>query len=287
MSRAPAAICPPADPADCKNATEPRLKPGRPKGPLLRSTAVETGRVSPSAPLAPFVEHYWWVRWDLREPETNEVLSYPSVHVTFEGGRGQIIGVVRAKFSRRLEGRGDLFAIKFRPGMFAPWYGGPIVGLTDRTVSLALELGSPPDELLGAVFAHADPIDRAKSLEARLMRALPELDPDAVLARDAVERVRAEPDLQTVAAVASAVAVAPRALQRLFRDYVGVGPKWVVRRFRLQEAAELLETTDATVASVAASLGYFDQAHFVRDFKAVVGATPSEYLRKARARTRA
>src|SRR5689334_6483736 len=112
MARAPAVPCPPAAPADCKNATEPRLKSGRPKGPLLRSTAVETGRVSPSDPLAPFVEHYWWVRWDLREPETNEVLSYPSVHVTFEGATAQIIGVVLGKFSRRLAGRGDIFAIK-------------------------------------------------------------------------------------------------------------------------------------------------------------------------------
>ena len=282
MSRAPAATCPPAAPAACKNATEPRLKPGRPKGPLLRSTAVETGRVSPSEPLAAFVEHYWWVRWDLRQPETNEVLSYPSVHVTFEGGRAEIIGVVRAKFSRRLEDQGDLFAIKFRPGMFAPWYRRPIIGLTDRTVPLALELGSPSEDLVRAIFAHGDPIARAKAFEARLLPALPALDPDAVLARDAVERVRAEPELQSVAALASALDVAPRALQRLFRDYVGVGPKWVVRRFRLQEAAELLETTDATVASVAAALGYFDQAHFVRDFKAVVGSTPSEYLRKAR-----
>jgi transcriptional regulator GlxA family with amidase domain len=171
--------------------------------------------------------------------------------------------------------------------MFAPWYRKPIVGLTDRTVPLALELGSAPDELVSDVSAHTDPLTRAKALEARLLTALPALDPQAVLARDAVERVRAEPELQTVAALASAMALAPRALQRLFRDYIGVGPKWVVRRFRLQEAAELLETTNATVASVAAHLGYFDQAHFVRDFKAVVGATPSEYVRKARAKARA
>lgn len=284
MSRAPGATCPPAAPADCKNATEPRPKPGRPKGPLLRSTAVETGRVSPSEPLAPFVEHYWWVRWELPEPKTNEVLSYPSVHVTFEAGASQMIGVVRAKFSRRLEGRGEVFAIKFRPGMFAPWYRRPIIDLTDRTVPLARELGTPPAELVRDIVAHTDPIARAKALEARLLTALPPLDPAAVLARDSVERIQAEPQLQSVAALAAAMAIAPRALQRLFRDYVGVGPKWVVRRFRLQEAAELLETTDATVASVAAGLGYFDQAHFVRDFKAVVGSTPSAYLRQARAK---
>ena len=261
------------------------MKPGRPKGPLLRSTAVETGRVSPSESLAPFVEHYWWVRWDLPEPATNEVLSYPSVHVTFEGGAGDIVGVVRGKFVRRLEGRGDLFAVKFRPGMFAPWYGQPVVRLTDRTIPLRGELGTPSSALVRDIWAHGDPIARAKALEARLLPALPALDPQAVLARDWVERVQRDRELHSVADLAAASGRGPRAIQRLFRDYVGVGPKWVVRRFRLQEAAELLETTASSVAAVAANLGYFDQAHFVRDFKAVVGTTPSEYVRRARART--
>ena len=249
----------------------------------MRSKAVQTGRVSPSEPLAPFVEHYWWVRWDLAEPQTSEVLSYPSVHVTFEGDVAQIVGVVRAKFARRLEGRGEVFAVKFRPGMFAPWYGQPIVRLTDRTVPLSGELGTPAPDLVRDIWAHADPIARAKALETRLLPVLPELDHQAVLARDWVARVQAEPTLQSVRALAATSGLGPRTLQRLFRDYVGVGPKWVVRRFRLQEAAELLETSATTVAEVAAALGYFDQAHFVRDFKAVVGTTPSEYLRRARA----
>jgi AraC-like DNA-binding protein len=55
----------------------------------------------------------------------------------------------------------------------------------------------------------------------------------------------------------------------------------VVQRFRLQEAALRLATTETTVATVAAELGYFDQAHFVRDFKSVVGRTPVDYAREA------
>ena len=69
-----------------------------------------------------------------------------------------------------------------------------------------------------------------------------------------------------------------RALQLLFREYVGVSPKWVIRRFWLQEAALRLaagEPFDA--AAVASELSYFDQAHFIRDFKAQVGRTPGDY----------
>jgi AraC-like DNA-binding protein len=57
--------------------------------------------------------------------------------------------------------------------------------------------------------------------------------------------------------------VKPRTLQRLFQRYVGVSPKWVLRRYRLHEAAaRLAEGTSGTWAEVAAELGYFDQPHF-------------------------
>ena len=69
-----------------------------------------------------------------------------------------------------------------------------------------------------------------------------------------------------------------RALQRLFQEYVGVSPKWVLRRFRIHEAAERLAAgARIDAAAFASECGYFDQAHFIRDFKAQVGRTPGEY----------
>ena len=74
-----------------------------------------------------------------------------------------------------------------------------------------------------------------------------------------------------------------RMLQRLFATYVGASPKWVIQRYRVHEAAERL-AADPSVAqsSLAADLGYSDQAHFIRDFKAVVGTSPAAYARCAR-----
>jgi AraC-like DNA-binding protein len=277
--------CPAPPAAACTNATEPRPKLDRPRGPLLRPPGSRTGRISPSADLAPSVERYWWVRWDLSEPAVAEVLSYPSIHVTFEPHESVILGVVRAKFTRRLEGRGQVFAVKFRPGMFRPRYGVPVIRLTNRSEPLGERFGMPAAELGAEIFATEDELSRAKILEAALRATLPAPDADAELARDLVELVRREPSLTSVTELCAASGLAPRSMQRLFRDHVGVGPKWVVRRFRLQEAAELLETTRDSVGAIAARLGYFDQAHFVRDFKAVVGKAPSEYARAAARRT--
>jgi AraC-like DNA-binding protein len=70
-----------------------------------------------------------------------------------------------------------------------------------------------------------------------------------------------------------------RGLQRLFREYVGVSPKWVIQRYRLFEAAERLSAGEVDDAQLARELGYFDQAHFIRDFKAVVGRSPQAFVR--------
>jgi AraC-like DNA-binding protein len=73
-------------------------------------------------------------------------------------------------------------------------------------------------------------------------------------------------------------AMSSRSLQRLFRRYVGVSPKWVLQRYRLHEAAErIAEGRDGDWAATALELGYFDQAHFIRDFKALIGASPAQY----------
>ncbi|MGH3243290.1 MAG: helix-turn-helix domain-containing protein, partial [Spirillospora sp.] len=73
-----------------------------------------------------------------------------------------------------------------------------------------------------------------------------------------------------------------RGLQRLFHEYVGIGPKWVIRRYRMLEAAGRAEA-GARVgwADLAAELGYTDQAHFTRDFTAAVGTPPARYAREA------
>jgi AraC-like DNA-binding protein len=59
---------------------------------------------------------------------------------------------------------------------------------------------------------------------------------------------------------------------------VGVSPKWVLQRYRLQEAAERMASGEATdPAELALDLGYFDQAHFGNDFRRYVGIPPAAY----------
>lgn len=95
-----------------------------------------------------------------------------------------------------------------------------------------------------------------------------------------VVRISTDPSIMKVEDLVPQYGLGKRSLQRLFNRYVGVGPKWIIRRFRLIEAARRLDAGQAaSFTDLAASLGYFDQAHFIKDFKALVGRTPSDYVR--------
>ena len=118
--------------------------------------------------------------------------------------------------------------------------------------------------------------------ETFIRKRLPERDENIALIGRLIERIIVDRKICKVGDVASQFNLGKRTLQRLFDRYVGVGPKWVIRRYRLEAAERLGEDKTVNLPSMALDLGYFDQAHFIRDFKDLVGVAPSEYARNAR-----
>jgi AraC-like DNA-binding protein len=78
--------------------------------------------------------------------------------------------------------------------------------------------------------------------------------------------------------LADAASISVRSLQRLFAEYVGVSPKWVLMRHRVHLAAERIAADPCLeIAALADELGYADQSHFTTDFVRAVGAAPGAY----------
>jgi AraC-like DNA-binding protein len=247
--------------------------------------------VSPA--LEPFVERYWSVRWDLtgRPPFRSEVLSHPSVNVSVESGDRPrfgfalpavlVHGVVTRRFVVDLVGAGRVTAVKFRPGGFRAFTG--VLPARNGVALLRGELGLDPDRLRTAVLAEDDDADRTAVLDAKLTPLAPEPDPAYLDLLAVLDRMIDDRTLVRVDQVAQLAGTSTRSLQRAFAAYVGVSPKAVLARYRLQDAAALIDAGEVDdLAALAADLGWFDQAHFSRDFRAVVGVTPSAYLQRAR-----
>lgn len=244
-------------------------------------------RVAPSAALDGLVEHYWFVGWDLQghPPQQQETLPHPNVHVVIENDTDGVYGVHTARYTKLLAGQGFAFGIKFKPGGFRPFLGRAVADIAGQRVALAQLFGADGEELtrqVRACAASADstPAAMVAAAEAFLLARLPPADEDACRAAELVAAIAGDPALLTVDALAEQAGLNKRALQRLFQQYVGVGPKWVIKRYRMHEAVAQLQAGAAPeLAQLALGLGYYDQAHFIKEFTALVGKPPGEYRR--------
>ncbi|MFL6028257.1 MAG: helix-turn-helix domain-containing protein, partial [Friedmanniella sp.] len=182
---------------------------------------------------------------------------------------------------RRAARAGSVVGARFRPGGSLAWTGTDAVALTDRVVPAGDLLG-PRLARLHEDLGHLSPPERADRFRAALVEHRPSPGTADVELTDLVQRMAADPGLVRVEQVVDLSGWSVRTLQRRFRRHLGVSPKWVLARFRLQEAALAIER-DPTVdlAALAVRLGWYDQAHLTNDFRRMLGETPGQYAARA------
>jgi AraC-like DNA-binding protein len=253
--------------------------------PALAGKMFRLARYLPPPDLAPFLDHYWIVEWDLqgRPPFTQRTLPYPCVHVVFDRARTGIWGLTTGSFDYELKGAGKVCGLRFRAGAFRAFLGRPLHTITDKVLPLADVF--PWDEAAAqdAVLNTPDDAAMIEAAGALLRTVLPAPDPQVDRIAAILRAVESTPGLTQVEELAASARMSVRSLQQLFSEYVGVSPKWVIRRFRLHEAADrLAQGADVDLAALAQGLGYFDQAHFTSDFRRLVGKSPGRYREEAR-----
>ncbi|MBU8820146.1 AraC family transcriptional regulator [Mycolicibacterium goodii] len=249
------------------------------------TSAFDLTRWAPSPEAGRFVEHYWSVSWDRRAdgPFESTVITFPAVHLTREWGddvarhgcplpNTLLHGVVTQVFRTTISARGTVVGARFRPGGFTARFGRDAGDLTGRVVPV-------DDDLFGGPIDLGQDVD---GVRARLDAAIGAYrgPVDAVYARlvPLLERMRDDPTLHRVEQVMEHSPWSVRTTQRVFRRYVGVPVKWVLCRFRLQQAALEIESAGSVdFADLAVRLGWYDQAHFINDFRGMLGCTPGEY----------
>jgi AraC-like DNA-binding protein len=235
----------------------------------------------PAADLRPVIDRHWVVRWELegRDPYAQEVLPHPCINLVFESGRSAIFGIPTSRFRRELTGSGVALGTRLRPGALSLLSDVEAWRLTDDVRPVGDLLGPAGEELQAEVLAERDVEEGVPAVESFLRRRMRPLDSGALLVQEVIDGLLGAPHEATVAGLAAQHGVTPRTLQRLFRRYVGVGPKWVLQRYRMHEAAErMLVDPEIDLARLALDLGYADQAHFGNDFHARTGRTPAAYL---------
>ncbi len=263
--------------------------------PRLLAQRITLTRYPVGEQLAGLLDRYWAVEWDLPPgaTHTQPVLTHPCGNLSVGHGEpdgagapgpieARLHGVYRGLSRRTLAGRGWTVAAMTTPGGLGALTTRPASTYTDKSVPLGLLATLDEAALVADLQERPDQPGRVEAFARAIESAVRAVDPDRLrTAREVAEVTKlAETDrpLRRAGDLARAAAVSVRTLQRLFADYVGVSPTWVLRRYRLIDVAEQVRGGQrVSWADVAAGLGYADQAHLTRDFRAATGRTPSEY----------
>ncbi|TXK71785.1 AraC family transcriptional regulator [Paenibacillus sp. N3.4] len=244
-------------------------------------------RYEPSQDLALFIEQYWVVKWDLRglAPYRQVILSYPNVNLSFEldhnGVFTGIYGIPKTTYTRFLQDEGVVLGVKFRPGGFYPFWKKPVSLLTGQILGIQDVFEVNAKDIEEQIFAQEQGEQMVQLVENFLRELLPEPDENVELINRVVQTAIENRNMTKVEDIVREFSINKRTLQRLFSRYVGVSPKWVIQRYRLQEASELIEKGGIpNWMQLSQDLGYYDQAHFIKKFKAMIGKSPEEYIKE-------
>lgn len=260
---------------------QPRGRPEAIVRPTEAARRLEVHRVAPSPGLETFVDYHWYVGWSVDTPYQQQVVPQPRIHLAAEHGRLLVHGISREPFFRTLTGEGHTLGVAFHPGGFRPFLGRAVSGIAEQVAPAAALLSHDDRPVAAAVLGTDDVPAMVAAVETYLLAFEPQPDPVVDEVRALVERVEQDRSVTRAEDLARLTGASLRSLQRLFADYVGIGPKWVINRFRILEAAAVAHSgARVDWAGLAADLGFSDQAHLVRAFTAVVGTPPEAYRRE-------
>lgn len=252
----------------------------------------------PPERLKPFIQCCWFIRTEQKLEKTiiNKIISDGGSGITYNfgapffiesGGRECFVrdrvfftGVTDKTAYLRLKGDVDAVGIRFYPGVHSMLFGEGreccenIFRLEQRdlcgTASLYEEMKT------------ADTETRAQMVWGK-MDELFDGHAGASWAMEAVEQIRKEYGSARIDSLSGELYLSRRQFERKFKQNVGLTPKQFSRIVRIQKARSLMRSQDVeSLTTVGYECDYYDQAHFIREFKDVVKLTPKQYLRSKR-----
>lgn len=250
------------------------------KGILYPASLPTFHRLPAPAAVAHLVQWFWIPEWDIEPGRTSrqQLIAFAASNLVVQPGGVELSGPTTRVSHQDLAGRGWAVGALLRPAA-VPFFAGNPGGLRDcrapvdapelvAAVARAMEGKDPEKRRAGAAAVFA----------GWLADRIPEVSREALLANAMAEAIDGNPDLVRIEDVAGLLAVSTRTLQRMAAKYVGVSPAALIRRRRLQEAADRARThPELELAAIAAEFGYADQAHLAGDFQRFLGFTPSNY----------
>jgi AraC-like DNA-binding protein len=173
-----------------------------------------------------------------------------------------------------------MIGVAFKPGGGFPFVGLPAGELHNLDVSLDAVWGRDADALRDRLLDAKTPAARFGIVERALAKKAAGRMARHPAVRYALQQFDAPAPSRSVADVTAQIGLSSRRFIEIFRNEVGLTPKLFCRIRRFQKVLAALEdASEVDWSDVALACGYFDQAHFIHDFRGFAGVNPSTYLR--------
>lgn len=245
--------------------------------------------IPPGAALRPFLDAWVAVTFtaavdDHHLPETGLRMAFcvrgACVAGGFDRAAGAVLTGMQSKLRRHRHGRGNHMLIAaFKPGAAAAFFRESLDALAENSVDLRELWRRDTADLREQIAEAADDVQRVQLIERRLLRQLRSTAVDPLCAA-AITRIENTGGAIRMAELARQIGLSQSALERRFRRHVGTTPRQYASIVRWRRV-ERLHRSGLDLTAIAHEAGYFDQAHFIHDFRAMAGCAPAAFFARS------
>ncbi|AXY77212.1 AraC family transcriptional regulator [Paraflavitalea soli] len=249
-------------------------------------------RITPPADLEKIIECYWIIENDDPTPHQQKIIpdGFPEIifHYkapyricltnTWEQQSMQLLaGQISGHFFLENTGAAGIVGIKVKPTALTHLFDLDMHSLTDKVVDLAAALSTQFQHLQLGLRNTPDHDQMIILLNEHFRNLLAGAHYQSSPVDQAIDLIFRHKGMVAVADMAQGIGLSERQLERLFKRYIGLSPKFYTRIIRFSTIFELIQQEDPGWAGLAYESGFYDQSHFIRNFKAFTGEDPSRY----------
>lgn len=249
----------------------------------------------PNQDLTAFIRCYWTLESPKEEtPEKQTIVPDGCMEMIFHYGdlykqyldngnsiiqpRCFVIGQLTRPLDIKPTGETGIFSIRFHPEGFLPFTTFPIKEMENTAVSLEKLFGKDGEKIEQQIINANSTSDRIKLIEIFLLNRLTDIENIDRIVKSTVETIITANGQLSIDELSRQTNLNRRQLLRKFSSAIGLSPKQLSRTIRLQSALKmLLNDQFSNLAELAYENEYYDQAHFIKDFKEFTGSTPKEF----------
>jgi AraC-like DNA-binding protein len=200
--------------------------------------------------------------------------------VTTETNKGsELVGQRCGWYKHATTGAVNLISISFKPGGLSPFIPFPVADATATAIPFSSLPGTLFSEMEARVFEETDLAKKVAIIEGILLRQLLKNAGKSNQVSEFITRLNAINEFPSIAGFLQYYTINRRKLERDFDYHVGVSPKFLQRVLRFRKAMlSFHQSANRNLTALAYDCGYFDQAHFINDFKEFTGLSPKKFF---------